>query len=121
MITVIVNREGPDIKTLFVEGHAGYSEDGNDIVCAGISTLFYTAAHALTDICGYDDEEFFRIVEKDGDVNGRIALPDHGDEAAKARAQVILRTIELGIINIAATVNKDGKQYVEVIHSRPQD
>ena len=32
---------------LAVDGHAGYAEQGKDIVCAAASTLFYTLAREL--------------------------------------------------------------------------
>lgn len=32
---------GPGTKIIF-QGHAGYAQRGEDIVCAGVSTLYYT-------------------------------------------------------------------------------
>lgn len=37
----------PDKKEVKIKGHAGYDEKGRDIVCAGISVLFYTLANSL--------------------------------------------------------------------------
>ena len=34
---------------LEIKGHANYAEEGKDIVCAAISTLFYTLSNALED------------------------------------------------------------------------
>lgn len=45
MITVTVAR-----YRLRVEGHAGYDEEGKDIVCAAASILFYTLARALQEM-----------------------------------------------------------------------
>lgn len=44
-------------------GHAGYATEGDDIVCASVSTLFYTLANFLDligadDLTGTDEEEF---------------------------------------------------------------
>ena len=39
----------PKTLELLLEGHAEYSEKGEDIVCAAISTLFYTLGQALID------------------------------------------------------------------------
>ena len=33
-----------------LEGHAGYAEEGRDIVCAGISTLYYTLLNRMIDV-----------------------------------------------------------------------
>ncbi|MBR3247070.1 MAG: ribosomal-processing cysteine protease Prp [Clostridiales bacterium] len=119
MISVIVNREGNLIRAIYANGHAGYDDPGRDIICSSVSTLFYTAANALEDICGYDGESFFRISnEGTEDVNLRITVPDLGGDETKDRAQVIMRTCELGLIGIARDYNKTKKKYVEIIHSR---
>lgn len=119
MISVIVSREGNSIRALYVNGHAGFAESGKDIICSGVSTLLFTAANALEDICGYDGESFFRIVNEGGaDVNLRITVPDQGDDKTKDRAQVIMRTCELGLIGIARDYNNGKKKYVEIINSR---
>jgi uncharacterized protein YsxB (DUF464 family) len=44
MINITFN---PDKYELTVEGHANYGEKGEDIVCAAISTLFYTLGEAI--------------------------------------------------------------------------
>ncbi|MCQ2473721.1 MAG: ribosomal-processing cysteine protease Prp [Saccharofermentans sp.] len=119
MISVIVSREGNLIRAIYANGHADYAEPGQDIICSGVSTLLFTTASALEDICGYDSEEFFRISnEGTEDVNLRITVPNVGDDETKNRAQVILRTCELGLIGIARDYNDSKKKYVEIIHSR---
>ncbi|MBR2523511.1 MAG: ribosomal-processing cysteine protease Prp [Clostridiales bacterium] len=121
MITVIIDRSSGDnsIRGIYVSGHSGYAESGSDIVCAGISTLCYTAANALEDICGYDNEEFLTVHEsEDDDVNLRIAVPEHGSEQQRQNAQVIMRTAELGMISVASSVNDGQDRFVEIIHSR---
>ena len=119
MISVIVNREGNQIRAIYANGHADYDDPGRDIVCSAVSTLLFTAASALEDICGYDSEEFFRISnEGTEDVNLRITVPDTGDGETKNRAQVIMRTCELGLIGIARDYNDSKNKYVEIINSR---
>ena len=119
MISVIVNREGSLIRAIYANGHAGYAKSGQDIICSAVSTLLFTAASALEDICGYDGESFFRISnEGTEDVNLRITVPDQGDGETKDRAQVIMRTCELGLIGIARDYNDSKNRYVEIIHSR---
>ena len=119
MISVIVNREGNRICAIYASGHAGYDEPGRDIICSAVSTLLFTAASALEDICGYDSESFFQISsEGTEDVSLRITVPDTGDDETKGRAQVIMRTCELGLIGIARDYNEGKKRYVAIIHSR---
>jgi len=121
MITVIVDRDKVtrNIIAIYMSGHSDFGEEGNDIICAGASTLCYTAAYALTDICGYDDEKVLRVIDEGLEsVNVRIQVPEEGDEDTKNRAQVIMRTVELGLINLVATVNVEGKNFIEIIHSK---
>lgn len=65
------------ILTLDLFGHAGFADLGSDIVCAGISTLFYTAVQSLVTLesNGYglkvqyhvqDGEAHLRAVASDG-------------------------------------------------------
>ncbi|MBO4604895.1 MAG: ribosomal-processing cysteine protease Prp [Clostridiales bacterium] len=121
MITVIVDRDKVtrNIAAIYMSGHSGFAEEGYDTVCAGASTLCYTAAYALTDICGYDDEKVFRVTDEGLEsVNVRISVPEESDEDIRNRAQVIMRTVELGLMNLAATVNEEGNTYIEIIHSK---
>ena len=119
MISVIINREGKRICAIYANGHAGYGNPGEDIICSGVSTLLFTAANALEDICGYDGESFFRVSGKGTeDVNLRITVPDQGDDETRNRAQIIMRTCELGLIGIARDYNSSKKKYVEIINSK---
>lgn len=66
MITVIVERDvARNIRCVYMSGHSGYSEPGTDIICAAASVLCYTAANALEDICGYDNEDFSESAVKE--------------------------------------------------------
>lgn len=38
---------------LSINGHAGYAEEGKDIVCSAVSCLFYTLAETLTNSIDY--------------------------------------------------------------------
>lgn len=70
MVSITYRREHLPYKNvgyhLTAEGHAGYAEQGNDdIVCAGVSTLFYTLANYLefigADELEANDEDTFSI------------------------------------------------------------
>lgn len=45
MIEVRVRKDG-----ITLTGHSGYAASGNDIVCAGISTLFQTTIKSILDL-----------------------------------------------------------------------
>lgn len=98
-----------------MNGHAGYAEEGQDIVCAGASTLLYTLVNSLERVCGLDSEKTTRIVEGE-DVCAEVILPDgcFADEAQKLRAQVVMETIYSGFISLAMSANTDGNKYINV-------
>jgi len=54
-----------------IKGHAGYAEDGKDIVCAGVSSLFYAFLNYATKKKNLID---FRI--KDGDSYIEADVPE---------------------------------------------
>lgn len=78
MINIDFQRKGDNVR-LRIEGHAGYSEHGGDIVCASVSSIFYAICayfynfkrdsirvneiqRGLADIeCGSDGEELLKL------------------------------------------------------------
>ncbi|GEM_PF-540700 len=57
MVTVTYN---PDKHLLRIKGHAEYAEKGKDIICAAISTTFYSLANFLNQ---YDQKATFHKFE----------------------------------------------------------
>lgn len=60
-----------------MSGHSGYAEEGDDIICAAVSSCAYMTANTLTEIVGLDPE----IKVKDGYM--KLILND--TEASKAQ------------------------------------
>ena len=60
----------PDTFTVDISGHAEHGKKGEDIVCAAISTLFYTLAQALYP---YNDKTEDGIDFRDEDGNGHLS------------------------------------------------
>lgn len=69
------------------QGHAGYADEGKDIVCAAVSILAYTCANALESVAGEKPE----TSEKDGFLS--ISLPNGGGHDA----QIIFQTVIQGL------------------------
>ena len=74
---------GPGTKIIF-QGHAGQAERGHDIVCAGVSTLYYT---------------FYASTEAKETVMGNIKLLE-ADPVYKNR--VAFKTVKTGLEILAA-------------------
>ncbi len=78
MTEVIINKSKGVYTSFFCSGHAGYAEEGEDIVCAGISAIVINTINCLEDLLsdpiGYDyDEE-----------NGDISLVFKGTPGERA-------------------------------------
>lgn len=72
MIRVSFERDNGRLR-IRADGHAGYAPHGEDIICAGVSTLLYTCIYYLLEKCGnmleWDEDEGYlemRFPEKDG-------------------------------------------------------
>ncbi len=71
-MTKVYYREYYDDIILNIEGHSGYSYMGNDIVCAGISTLVCALVNTLLDEEASGNIKFKTYFTGDGIVNLQI-------------------------------------------------
>lgn len=52
-MTKVVFYKGDDrLSGFLITNHSGYNDEGNDIVCASVSSAAYLTANTLTDILG---------------------------------------------------------------------
>ncbi len=93
--TLYVDAEGR-ITGFCLKGHSGYAAEGEDIVCAGLSTIALTIENALCQLLRLD------LDEKGGE-NGymEVHLPKGLTDAQMHDAQLLLSTLHLGLQNIA--------------------
>jgi len=76
-------------------GHAGYAEEGYDIVCAAVSVLSTTCANALESVAATVPQ----IETRDGLMKLKVTEPKHD-------AVVILKAFEQGIRDIGDSYSK---------------
>ena len=118
MITVEIHKTiSGQITALTASDHSGYAEEGSDIICAGASTLMYTAIGAIQELCGIDD--FYRIVEasdEDSIPFSEIVLPVSALTKEQLRvSQIILQTVGIGLKQLEESVNTEyGNQFIRV-------
>ena len=62
MIKVNINKENNIYKSISIKGHAGYAENGYDIVCASVSSIAITTINAIITI----DKDSIVYSEEDG-------------------------------------------------------
>ena len=88
------------IRKFELSGHAGFAEEGQDIVCAGVSALSIAAINGL--------EHFLSVAPKVQESDGHLTCQLLGIiEQELEKAQWILQTMKLGIEQIQATYGQD--------------
>ena len=77
--------------TLEIQGHAGYAAHGQDIVCAGISTLFFT----LIEVLARDESLKERPRVRMGDGGAEVTVtpdPEH-----REKIDTVFETVVTGL------------------------
>ena len=92
MIMARYDRDG-ETHTLSVNGHAGYAEKGQDIVCAGVSAIVYALLGWLEN--NSEDADFVSIDEN----NGEVVISCEGDDNVAS----VFYMAAIGIENIMNT------------------
>jgi uncharacterized protein len=96
-MTEVLVRRAPDgtIAEIRVTGHTGYAEEGEDIVCAGVSALVVTALIGLKKVAQHP----YAGKATSGKMYCKV-LPGGTPESAM-KAQAILATTVFGLQDIA--------------------
>lgn len=95
MINILIQRDKKNkIRFFSIEGHAYAAEPGYDIVCASVSVLSQTAILALDEIGKID----IKFSIEDGYLS--CALPSNINDMKRAKADIILDTIIIGLKGI---------------------
>ena len=98
-VTIIRNNKAQIIK-FSIEGHAGYSRSGRDIVCAGVSAISGAAIVGMERMLGITLD----IIVKKG--NLICTIPEHISGQRRHDANIILETMVLGLKDISDNYNK---------------
>lgn len=90
MVNIKVKKaQDSSIKGFVINGHAGYANQGEDIVCAAVSAISYTLVGALMNLvgdCQYNEEDGYMCVYK----------PIVIDKSKQETAQTILKSMYIG-------------------------
>lgn len=93
MITVKIGRIGDFVTRLTVTGHAGYADEGKDIVCAAVSAIAQTAVLGLRAF-GVNP----KVKTKNGFLDVSVSVPEERESYLAAKA--IFETAILGLKDI---------------------
>ena len=99
MIKIKINKENEKYKSISIKGHAGYAENGYDIVCASVSSIAITSINAIISI----DESSIVYSEEDGLIE--IGVLNTSD---------IVNKLLDNMINMLKELEKDYKKYIEI-------
>lgn len=91
---------------MIVSGHSGYAEQGEDIVCAGVSILTISILNGLSEIAGID---VLNREVREGYTS--FELPEVSDPVKRIQMDTLMETFHLGIGATAAAYG----DYVKLI------
>jgi len=91
--TFYKNSQNGEIIGFKTEGHAGYADKGNDVVCAAISMLVINTINSI-EMFTVDDCE---IIEDEN--NAVISLMADSQQSIESR--ILLKSLELGLNQVA--------------------
>lgn len=94
MIRINILRDNDGFIWQFtIRGHSEFGQYGEDIVCAGVSAVAYTAVGALAELAGIKN-----YIEKEGYMKCKI--PTDVEENLKPCIRIILETMVIGLKQI---------------------
>ena len=106
MTKIVFHKQGEDFVRIESEGHTGYANRGEDIVCAAVSALLQGAALGVRDVAKVKAD--YRVNEERGSL--LLALPKNLGEKAQHDCNVILQTLLVSVSDL----QKGYSEYIEV-------
>lgn len=96
MTKVCIQKKEGKIVSLHCDGHTGYGAEGEDIVCAALSSVVQTAVLGLMGVAGIN------VKMQREDARGLLAveLPQDLSERQRHDADVILETMLMGVADL---------------------
>ncbi len=93
MTDITITRKNNSIVEVTASGHTGYGVSGEDIVCAGVSTLIQSALLGLLQVAQINVH--YKVDEDKGSL--KFTLPEKLTAAERHDADVILNTMLCGL------------------------
>ena len=97
MTTVTFFTEGSRITGFEVKGHSGYAPEGEDIVCAAVTSAVRLAECAVNDVLGL--EAAVKVREKD--VSLSLKLPASLGQTNESTCQTLLAALMVHFVQLA--------------------
>ena len=97
MTTVTFRSEGSRIVGFEVQGHSGYATEGEDIVCAAITSAVRLVDCAINDVLGL--EAAVKVREKDASIS--LKLPAKLGQTAESTCQTVLTALMVHFVQLS--------------------
>lgn len=108
MIDICFKKSSGKILGFNIEGHAGYSEEGEDIVCSAVSAISYTIVNGITEVLKINVEHIIK--------DGFLQLSLRGNSLEEIiNCQVLLETMLLGFKSMEISYSDYIKVQVEEV------
>ncbi|MFQ9515414.1 MAG: ribosomal-processing cysteine protease Prp [Eubacterium sp.] len=102
MTNITVYGTGDTYTGIRIEGHAGYADAGEDIVCAGISVL---AINFINSVETFTDDKFVvHADENDGVIDFRFT------SIFSEKSQLLMKSLVLGLSDL----QKENKDFISL-------
>ena len=99
MIKIKINKDNENYKSISIKGHAGYAENGYDIVCASVSSIAITTINAILSI----DKDSIIYSEEDGLI-----------ELGILKSSDIINKLLDNMVNMLEELKEQYKKYIEI-------
>ena len=107
MTTVTFHSEGSRLVGFDVQGHSGYAPEGEDIVCAAVTSAVRLTECAINDVLGL--EASVRVREKDASIS--LKLPAKLGQTAESTCQTLLAALMVHFVQL----NEEYPEYITVL------
>ena len=97
MTTVTFHTEGSRIEGFEVQGHSGYATEGEDIVCAAVTSAVRLVDCAINDVLGL--EAAVKVREKDASIT--LKLPAKLGQTAESTCQTVLTALMVHFVQLS--------------------
>ena len=97
MTTVTFHSEGSRLVSFEVKGHSGYAPEGEDIVCAAVTSAVRLAECAVNDVLGL--EAAVKVREKDASLS--LKLPASLGQTNESTCQTLLAALMVHFVQLA--------------------
>ena len=97
MTTVTFYSQGSRVTGFEVRGHSGYAQEGEDIVCAAVTSAVRLVECAVNDVLGL--EASVKVKEQDASIS--LKLPNGLGQTNESTCQTLLVALMVHLVQLA--------------------